>query len=133
MSNENIKAPTTSNKILNPSLDFVCNKIRVKFIGYCLKHEKITFNHGKIVNIYILNETERSVNISSYPTLEICLFGAVKLTKHVDVNLYKYSGYGMAFDRKWSYSIGNEIGRNVIIFGVDMSSSPHIDNKKKTF
>ena len=29
------------------------------------------------------------------------------------------------------YSIGNEIGRNVISFGVNMSSSPFIDNKKK--
>ena len=29
------------------------------------------------------------------------------------------------------FSLGNEIGRNVIIFGVDMSSSLHIDNKKK--
>ena len=57
--------------------------------------------------------------------------GAVKLAKHVDVDLYKYSGYGMAFDRKGSYSIGDEIGRNVIIFGVDMNSFPHIDNKKK--
>ena len=59
------------------------------------------------------------------------MFGAVKLTKHIDVDLYKYSGYGIGFDRKGSYSIGNEIGRNVIIFGVDMSSSSHIDNKKK--
>ena len=59
------------------------------------------------------------------------LFSAVKLTKHVDVDLYKYSRYGIGFDRKGSYSIGNEVGRNVIIFGVDMSSSPHIDNKKK--
>ena len=29
------------------------------------------------------------------------------------------------------FSIGDEVGRNVIIFGADMSSSPHIDNKKK--
>ena len=63
--------------------------------------------------------------------LENCLFGAVKLTKHVNVDLYKYSGYGMAFDRKGFYLLGNEIGKNVIIFGVDMSSSSHIDNKKK--
>ena len=28
-------------------------------------------------------------------------------------------------------SIGNEIGWNVIIFGVDMSLSVHVDNKKK--
>ena len=33
--------------------------------------------------------------------------------------------------KKGSYSIGNEIGRNVIIFWVDTSSSSHIDNKKK--
>ena len=59
------------------------------------------------------------------------MFAAVKLTKHVDVDLYHYSGYGIRFDRKGSYSIGNDTGRNVIIFGVDMSSSPHIDNKKK--
>ena len=95
MSDESIKPPTTSNKILNPSLDFVGTKARVKFNGDCLKQEKITFNHGKIVNIYIVYEIERSVNISSYPTLENCLFGAVKLAKHVDTDLYKYSGYGM--------------------------------------
>ena len=47
------------------------------------------------------------------------------------VDLYQYSGYGIGFDIKISYSIGNDIGRNVIIFGVDMSSSPHIENKKK--
>ena len=88
-------------------------------------------NHGKRVNIYIVYQIERSVNISSYPTLENCLFGAVKLTKHVDVDQYKYSGYDIGFDRKGSYSIGNEVGRNLIIFGVDMSSSSPIDNMKK--
>ena len=59
------------------------------------------------------------------------MFGAVKLTKHIDVDLYKYSGYGIGLDGKGSYSIGNEIVRNVIIFGVDMSSSKKIDKRKK--
>ena len=45
-------------------------------------------------------EIERSVNISSYPMLENCLFGAFKLKKHVDVDLYKYSEYGTGFDKK---------------------------------
>ena len=36
----------------------------------------------------------------------------------------------IAFDRKGSFSIGDEVGRNVIIFGVDMSSSSHIDKLK---
>ena len=88
MSDESIKPSTTSNKILNPSLDFVGTKARVKINGDCLKQEKITFNHGKIVNIYIVYEIGRSVNTSNYPTLENCLFGAVKLTKHVDVDMY---------------------------------------------
>ena len=61
------------------------------------------------------------------------LFGAVRLTKNVNINKYKYSGYGIGFDRKGSYSIGNEIGGNVIIFGVDMSSSPVLIIREKTF
>ena len=59
------------------------------------------------------------------------MFGAVKLTKHVDIDQCKYSEYGIGFFRKGSYSIGNEIGRNTIIFGVNMSSSTKIDDKKK--
>ena len=45
------------------------------------------------------------------------MFGAVKLAKHVDVDQYKYFGYGIGFDRKGSCSVGNEVGRNLIIFG----------------
>ena len=85
----------------------------------------------EIIKIYIVYEINKNVNISSYPMLENCLFGAVKLTKHVDINQYKYSGYGMGLDKKGFLSNSNEIGRNIIIFGVDMSSSPHIDNKEK--
>ena len=80
----------------------------MKFNRDCLKKDKISFDHGKIINIYIIYEIQRSVNISSYPTLDNCLFGAVKLTKHNnDIDLYKYSEYGIGFDRKGSYSIGD--------------------------
>ena len=99
-----IKPSTTSNKMLNLLIDFAGTKIIVKFNRDCLKQEEITFNHEKIVNIYIVYETERSINISSYPALEDCLFGAVKLTKHVYVGQYKYSGHGIGFERKGSYS-----------------------------
>ena len=73
----------------------------------------------------------KSIKTSDYPTLENCLFGAVRLTKNADIDKYKYSGYGIGFDRKDSYSTGDEIDRNLITFGEDMSSSPHIDNKGK--
>ena len=64
--------------------------------------------------------------------MENCLFGAVTLTKHKNIGKYGYSGYGIGFDRKESFSFpSGGYGQNVIIFGADMSSSIHIDNKKK--
>ena len=63
LSDDSIKSPTKDNKMLNPSLDYADTKIRVKVRGDCLKQEKITFNHGKIANIFIVFEIKKSVNI----------------------------------------------------------------------
>ena len=60
------------------------------------------------------------------------MFGAVTLTKNNEIDKYGYSGYGNGFNRRSSFSFpGGGFGQNIIIFGVDMSSSPHIDNKKE--
>ena len=60
------------------------------------------------------------------------MFGAVTLTKNTDIDKYKYSGYGIGFDWRSSFSFpSGGFGQNVLIFGADMSSSIHIDNKKK--
>ena len=108
-------------------------KIRVKFSGSCLNQNKVTYTHGKIVNIYTVYEINKKDNtVISDPTLENCLSGAVTLTKNADIDKYKYSGYGIGFNRKGSFSFqSGEYGQNVIIFGVDMSFSTRIDNKKK--
>ena len=100
MSDENIKLLSTSIEILNLSALYVGTKARVKFNGGCLKQEKILFDHGKIVNTYTVYKIDKSVNISSYSALENCLFGAVRLTEHVDE--CKYSGYSVWYqlDRK---------------------------------
>ena len=85
-----------------------------------------------MVNIYIVYELGASTSHVDDPTLKNCLFGAVILTKNADIDKYGYSGYGIGFDRRGSFSFpGGGFGQNVIIFGVDMSSSAHIDNKKK--
>ena len=69
---------------------------------------------------------------NSDPTLKDCLFGAVTLTKTADIDKYGYPGYGIGFDRRSSFSFpGGGFGQNLLIFGVDMSSSAHIDNNKK--
>ena len=44
-----------------------------------------------------------------------------------------YSGYEIAFGGKDSWSFNDEFARNVMIFGVDHSSSFHTDNLKNEF
>ena len=56
------------------------------------------------------------------------------MTKNVDIDKYGYSGYGIEFDRRSSFLFPRGgFDQNVLIFGVDMSFSAHIDNKKKTY
>ena len=60
------------------------------------------------------------------------LFGGVKFAKNVDPDKYVYRGYGIGFDSSSLFTLPNfELKKNVIIFGVDLSSSVQIDNKKK--
>ena len=73
------------------SLTYLDAKIRVKFNGSCLKWDRSTYTHGKIVHLYIVYE----------------------------ITLFSYPNGGT--------------GRNVIIFGVDMSSSTKTNNKKKRY
>ena len=108
-------------------------KIRAKFTGSCLKQSnKLTYAHVKVVNIYTVYELGASSSNDSDPTLKNCLFGAATLTKNADIKKYKYSGYGIGFDRRSRFSFpGGRFGQNVLILGLDMSSTIHIDNKGK--
>ena len=111
---ESIKPPTTSDNSLNPALNYYCTKTKVKFTGSCLKQSKISYNHGKVVNIYIAYELGASSSHINDPTLKSCLLGAVTLTKNADIDQYGYSGYGIGFDRRGSFSFrGGGYGQNV--------------------
>ena len=113
-------------------IDYLGNKIRLKFDGDCLKQPELSYTHGKVVNIYIFYELTGSSSPFDDPTSKNCLFGALKLTKNADIDSYEYSGYGIGFDRKSSFSFpGGGFGQNLIIFGADISSSVHVDYKKK--
>ena len=84
---ERINSIKTSDYRITPYLIYYdTNKIRVKFDGGCLKQDPGSVFHGGIVNVYIVYEISKNINISSdYPTLETCLFGAIKLTKNTDI------------------------------------------------
>ena len=85
LSDEKINSVKIPNYSITPNLDYYGTKTRVEFHGSCLKQDSVTFNHGKVINIYIVYEVSKSINISDYPTLENCLFGAVTLTKNADI------------------------------------------------
>ena len=77
LSDEKINSIKTPNHSITPRLDYYGTKTRVKFNGSCLKQDSITFNHKKVVKIYIVYE------LTNYndSTLRNSLFGSVTLTK----------------------------------------------------
>ena len=132
LSAQSIKPPTTSDNSLNPALKYYGTKIWVKFSGSCLKQSQISYNHGKVVSIYIVYELGASSFHFNDPTIKNCLFGAVTLTNNADIDKYKYSGYGIGFDRRGSFSFpGSTFSQNIILFGANMNSFIHVDNKGK--
>ena len=131
MSDESIKPPPASDNSLTPVIDYYSYNIRVKFNGSILRQPKVSYTHEKTVNSYIVYELTGSNSHSDDPTLKDCLFGAATLTKNADIDKYRYSCYGIGFVRIDFAFPGGGFGQNVLIFGPDMSSSAHIDNKKK--
>ena len=54
--------------------------MKVGFNGDLLRQHQVTYNHGPVVNIYIVYETTPDTKTSNI-ALENCLFGAIKITK----------------------------------------------------
>ena len=70
LSDETIKPPATSDDSLTPLIDYVGDKIGLKFSGSCLKQTKLQYTHGTIVNIYIVYELGASSPHFVDPTLK---------------------------------------------------------------
>ena len=71
LSDENINSITTSNYSITPELRHYGTKTRVKFSGSYLKQDKVTYNHGAVVNIYTVYEISKNYNISNYSALDL--------------------------------------------------------------
>ena len=127
--NEKISSVGNSNGAV-PKIVYDYAGKKVKFNGNLLKQDKITYNH--VQNIYIVSRLTPDTNDSSV-TLQNCLFSAVKLTRNAVIDKYKYSGHGIGFDSRESFTHpSGGYGRNVIIFGADLSSSTHAHNKTRS-
>ena len=102
--------------------------------GHILCYMCISYTYSTKVNIYIIYELGASGSHDKDPILRNCLLGSVTLIKNADIDKYEYSGYGIGFDRRSSFSVPNgQLAQNVITAGVDISFSSLIDHKKKTY
>ena len=89
---------------------------------------------GPIVNIYIVYKTSpKTINFNF--VFENCLFGAIKIanTANSDTDKWQYSGYGIGFDSKCEFThLDGGSGKNVIIFGADLSNFRPATNKTQS-
>ena len=131
MFDESFKPPSTPDISPNPGINLIDGgETQVIFDRSFLKQDRITFTLKTVLNFYIVYEINLwPLNLDSQIVLLNCLFGAIKLNK----NAFNHSGYVIGFDkcRTFTFSDNCGSGKNVIIFGVDNSSSVHADNRKK--
>ena len=96
-------------------------------------------NNGDVINIYCVYKLDpiASSRDTSF-TIQYALFGAMQITKNAaDNSKNNYKGYGICFDEGSQFghtmSEGGRThitnGRNVLIFGADMSFSIHATNR----
>ena len=91
-----------------------------------------------VINIYIAYKLDPIASSRDTTfTIKNALFGAMQITKNADNSKYDNKGYGICFDERSQF--GHTIteggrahiknGRNILIFGVDMSFSVHKTNR----
>ena len=98
----------------------------------------IISNNSNVINIYVVHKLDliSSTRNTDY-TIQNALFGAMKITKNTDSPKNNYTGYSLCFDEddEFGHTVrqGNfdrtTNAKNVIIFGVDMTSSIHATNR----
>ena len=121
MPKENTENIAKSNKNFAPT-----------FVDHYIIKNKISITKKVIILYipYILDLQLRNLNTAF--TLGSCLFGSVRVTKNADLDKYKYSSCSIGFHSRSQFLVTKgSYGRTVIIFVADMSSSVHIDDKRK--
>ena len=114
-------------------------RMHVYLQGNHFQQNNVTIpNNNNVINIYVVYKLDpiSSTRNTDY-TIQNALFGALKIAKNTDSSKNNYTGYGLCFDE------GGEFGhtvrqdnfdrttnaKNVIIFGIDVSSSIHATNR----
>ena len=119
-------------------------RMNVYLSGNHFRQNLETFpNINNAINIYCFYKLDpiASTRDTSY-TIQNALFGPMQITKNAtDYDKNNYKGYGICFDERSQF--GHIItedgrahttnGRNVLIFGADMSFSTHATNRANIY
>ena len=108
--------------------------------GNYFKQNKVVIpNNNNVINIYCVYELQPiGASRDTSFTIQNALFGAMQITKDPTNNSKNnYKGYGLCFDERsnFSHTITQDgrqrtsNGKNVLIFGVDMSFSIQATNR----
>ena len=140
----NYSSDSNMNAVANPKSNLPNLKrdgrMHVHLSGNHFQQNKVNIpNNGNVINIYFVYELDpiASSGDTSF-TIQDALFGAVQITKNAtDNSKNNYKGYGICFDEGSQFghtmSKGGRThitnGRNVLIFGADMSFSIHRTNR----
>ena len=115
-------------------------RMHIHLSGNHFQQNKVIIpNNNNVINIYCVYKLDpiASSRDTSF-TIQNALFGAMRITKNAtDSDKNNYKGYGRCFDERsqFSHTITEDgrthttNGRNVLIFGVDMSFSTHATNR----
>ena len=107
--------------------------------NYFKQNKGVIPNNNNVINIYCVYELQpiTASRDTSY-TIQNALFGTMQITKDPTNNSKNnYKGYGLCFDERsnFSHTITQDgrqrtsNGKNVLMFGVDMSFSIHATNR----
>ena len=107
--------------------------MKVEIKGCCLKQDNETFTSKNALNLLVFYKLDTlPQDLHADFTLKDCMFRAIQLPKNPDPDKHSYSGSSIRFHSRSIFSITNfNQGKNVVIFGVDNSSSANSDNKEK--
>ena len=138
-SNKNVLNSVQNTKNVAPDIKSINGQLYVTFNGNYFERDPITIPNN-VINIYVVYKLDpiSSTRNTDY-TIQNALFGAMKITKNTDSSKNNYKEYGLYFDEGGEFGHTVKQGnfnfnrttnaKNVIIFGVDMSSSVHATNR----
>ena len=140
-SNKNVLNSVQNTKSVAPDIKNINGHLYVSFNGNYFEQDPITIPNN-VINIYVVYKLDpiSSTRNTEY-TIQNALFGTTNITENTGSSKNNYKRHGLCFDEGGEFGHTVKQGnfnrttnaKNVIVFGVDTSSSIHATIEQITF